>query len=41
MFGDFVSENSSLKGLVKDLAGSMPGMDELTSFMVIKTNFNF
>jgi arsenite/tail-anchored protein-transporting ATPase len=35
IFGDFVSSNSSLKNLVKDFAGSMPGMDELTSFMEI------
>lgn len=36
MFGDFVGgSNTVLKSVVKDIGNSMPGMDEITSFIEI------
>jgi len=36
IFGnDFLNQNSSIKGIIKDLGSSLPGMDEISSFMEI------
>lgn len=40
MFGDFVQNSSTMKNLLKDLGNSMPGMDEISSFMEIMRQVN-
>lgn len=40
MFGDFVQSSSTMKNLLKDLGNSMPGMDEISSFMEIMRQVN-